>query len=445
MAQRRIILILIATFAIVGGSYVWSFIKQARSTSAPASVTVDLENPAPARGMKTTDELITFWRSRFERDPRDFISLTFLGEAFIRKARETGDVSEYQRADATLRKALELHPDYEVAQAYLSTVQYVKHDFQGALDLATRVYSAHPGAIQSLATIADAQLELGNYAEAETAYQKLLDKSPGPPVYSRLARLAWLRGRPTEALERMRQAADESLAVDRRGESVAWYQFQLAELYFNTGQTDEAAKYYMVALDSFDNYYLALAGLGKARAAQGRYDEAIAFYERAVAIVPQPEFLAALGDLYTISGQPEKARHQYDTVEFIGKLAAINQVIYNRQLALFYDNHDRKVTEALEFSTKELTIRKDVYGYDAQAWSLYKNSRYQEAAAAIDQAMKLGTRDAVLYYHAGMISKALGDDQQARKMLSEALSINPHFDLLQSRTARATLDKIASN
>ncbi len=102
-------------------------------------------------------------------------------------------MSEYERADATLQKALKLHPNYEVAQAYLSVVQYVKHDFLGALDLASQVYSAHPNAIQALATIGDAQLELGRYTEAETTYQQLNKKAPCAGLHgvSTLGVAAW--------------------------------------------------------------------------------------------------------------------------------------------------------------------------------------------------------------------------------------------------------------
>ena len=64
--------------------------------------------------------------------------------------------------------------------------------------------------------------------------------------------------------------------------------------------------------------------------------------------------------------------------------------------------------------------------------------------SAILQAMSLGTRDAMLYYHAGMIYTALGDDLQAQAMLAEALSINPQFDPLQSRVARETLETIGA-
>src|SRR6266508_3157659 len=442
MAYRKIILVLIAAFVIVGGSQALARVNQASSSPTPASISLGLESPAAAPGMKTTDELIKFWQARFERDPRDFISLTFLGDAFIRKARETGDVTEYERADATLQKALKLHPNYEVAQAYLSVVQYVKHDFQGALHLANQVYAAHPNAIQALATIGDAQLELGRYTESETTYEQLNKKAPSAPVYTRLARLAWLHGKPTDALNLMQQAIADSDETGLSGENSAWYHFQLGELYFNTGQLEKADSQYALAIKAFNDYYLALAGLGKVHAAQGNYKEAITFYEQAVDIIPQPDLLAALGDLYTLTGDSVKAKQKYDTVEFIGKLQAINQVIYNRQLALFYANHNQNLQKSLVMAQKELENRKDIYAYDTYAWALHKNNHDSQAAEMMKHAMELGTRDAMLYYHAGMIYRALGEEKQAEQMLSQALVINPHFDLMQALIARNTLTDI---
>ena len=438
MSYRRLNFLVIVTLAIVGGSYL--FLNDGGpSSEAPAGVSIGLEDSLPAYGVNTTDALIEFWRGQFERAPQDYISLTYLGHTFIRKARETGDISVYERAEATLRKALELNPNYESARAYLSAVLIVKHDFQGALDLANRVYSFDSRALQALATLGDAHLELGNYADAEAAYMRLLERNPSPAVYSRLARLVWLQGRPVEALDYTQRAADEAMTLGLTWESVAWYQFQLGELYFNIGQTENAAKYQTAALDLFDNYYLALAGLGKVRAAQGRNDEAIDLYERAVAIIPQPANLAALGDLYAKTGNKDKALLQYDTVEFIGKLAAINQQIYNRNLVLFYADHDLKVEETLVLARTELVVRKDIYGYDTLAWALYKNGLYDEAAKAITEAMKLGTQDANLYYHAGMIYNQLGDKELAQEHLERALELNPHFSILQADEARRAL------
>ena len=88
---------------------------------------------------------------------------------------------------------------------------------------------------------------------------------------------------------------------------------------------------------------------------------------------------------------------------------------------------------------KELENRKDIYAYDTYAWALYKNNHYDQAADMMNYAMKLDTRDAMLYYHAGMIYWALGENKQAEQMLSQALAINPHFDLMQAPIARSTL------
>jgi tetratricopeptide (TPR) repeat protein len=445
MTRRRVILIFSVTLVIVGASYGWAAVHSATKAPRPAAASAGIDDPVADPGEKTTDQLIAFWGGRFERDPHDFLSLNFLGQAFMRKGRETGDASAYVKAEAAFRKSLELDPDYEVTQADLSASLFVKHDFQGALDIASRVYASDPEALQVLATIGDAQLELGHYADAEAAYQKLVGYNLGAAVDVRFARLIWLQGRPQEALGRMQQAADEAQSSGLSGEAAAWYQFELGEFYFNTGHPKEAAQANTAALAAYDHYYLALAGLGKALAAQGRYAEAIDHYQQAAAIIPQPDILAALGDLYTLTGQPEEARRQYATVEFIGRLAGINQVIYNRQLALYYANHDLKVDQALELTTRELAVRRDVYGYDAQAWALYKNRRYAEARQAIDQAMAFGTRDALLWYHAGMINMALGDCDAGQSRLAEALALNAHFDVLQARIAQTTLDRLCGH
>jgi tetratricopeptide (TPR) repeat protein len=210
-------------------------------------------------------------------------------------------------------------------------------------------------------------------------------------------------------------------------------------MYFHTGEYKAAGRYYEAALRVFDGYHLALAGLGKVRAAQGNYADAIAYYQQAVNIIPQPDYLAALGDLYTLTGQPERAQLQYETVEYIGKLAEINQQIYNRQLANFYSDHDLHLKEALQLALAELETRRDIYGYDAAAWAQYKNGNFEEAQDLMNQAMSLGTQDARLYYHAGMIEHALGNEQDARQWLEQAMSINPHFSILDFNQLSSTL------
>lgn len=388
------------------------------------------------------EDTIRFFQARIQTNPQDAVSYTLLAQQYIRQAREKGDATSYKYAEEALHESIRLLPNYALAKASLASVYYAQHDFVSALDMAQQVYEKNSKNLDALAVIGDAQLALGNYQEADLAYEKLSEQSDTPPVLARLAAFEELKGNPQQALDLMRRAANVALQSGGTRESAAWYVLRVGDLYFNMGQPKQAGRYYEAALRIFENYHLALAGLGKVNAAQGDYEESITYYQQAVNKVPEPDVLAALGDLYTLAGQPEQAEVQYRTVEYIGKLAELNKQIYNRQLANFYSDHDLRVKEALRLARAELQTRKDIYGYDAAAWAEYKNGNFAEAQGLMEKAMTLGTRDARLYYHAGMIALKLGEKAQAREYLEQALEINPHFSVLYVEEARTILESL---
>ena len=388
------------------------------------------------------EDAIKFFQERIKANPDDGVDYMLLAGEYTREARETGDVSAYQRAEAALQESIRLLPNYGPAKSSLASVYYAQHNFIPAFKLAQQVYDHNPKITDALVTMGDAQLALGNYQEAESIYRQLSDIAATPPVLARLAALEELKGNPQEALTLMRRAAANALQSGGTRESVAWYVLRVGDLSFNTGQYQLAKQYYQAALRVFEKYHLALAGLGKVSAAQGKYQDAIAYYQRAIDIIPQPDYLAALGDLYSITGQPQQAQIQYKTVEYIGKLAQINRQVYNRQLANFYSDHDLHLNEALHLSLAELESRRDVYGYDAVAWAEYKNGDFKDAQRMMEKAMSLGTQDARLYYHAGMIARAMGNDEAARNWLEKALAVNPGFSVLGADEARRTLQML---
>lgn len=79
---------------------------------------------------------------------------------------------------------------------------------------------------------------------------------------------------------------------------------------------------------------------------------------------------------------------------------------------------------------------------DALGWALYRNGQYEEALEANTKALRLGTRDAMFYYHAGLIQQKLGHSKQAANDLALALQINPAFDLIRAEEARTVLSAI---
>jgi tetratricopeptide (TPR) repeat protein len=154
--------------------------------------------------------------------------------------------------------------------------------------------------------------------------------------------------------------------------------------------------------------------------------------------VPLPDYAAALGDLYTKLGRAEDARRQYELVEFVERTGAQGGT-YTRQLAMFWADHDTRLDDALSVARSERASRSDIYTADLLAWCLYKKGEFAEAKAAMSEALRLGTRDPRLLFHAGMIADASGDHAGGAKYLRQALALNPSFDVLQADVARRAL------
>ena len=395
--------------------------------------------PAPAQHASTADNHIAYLQSILVRNPRDARALHRLGDAYIRKARETGDVAYFQRAERAIRQSLELTPDSAGASRHLAYVLYSLHDFDGAAVQARRALALDETDRHAYGVLGDALLEVGKDTEAELAYRRMMELGADAYGYARRAGLKSVRGDPDGAIADLERAVADGRAAGVPAESVAWMLWQLGAEHAALGRLDRADNAFTSALDVYPGYHRALAGLAHVHAARSRFDEAVVLYRKALAVIPQPDYAAALGDVLVASGRPVEARKHYELVEYIGQLDAVNQVLYNRELAYFYADHDVKLDAALELARRELTVRQDIYAYDLLAWALFKNGRHAEAQAAMVSALRLGTHDARLYYHAGMIAHALGDADQARTYLARALSLNPHFHVRHARVAAQTL------
>ena len=418
-----------------------------------ASVSQALLTPEPTG----TNRVIHTAQASVALNPKDAAGYAALGAAYFQRARETGDVSDYQLAEESLNKSLDIDSTDFSADAALETMAEVcmgEHRFADALNYAQKALSLGTGDVSPFAIVGDAYADMGEYDKAADAYSRLNTDATTPSprsAYARDSRLSYLKfvaGDSAAAIALMKKAVTEGVEAQLPSENLAWLYYELGEFETQAGDPASANEAYLAALNTHPGDYRALAAMGKLRANNGRYADAIEFYQKAIAVVPMPIFVAELGDLYLKTGNKAEAQKQYSLVEYIGLLGHINQVLHNRDLALFYADHDMKLAEALDLAQKELEVRHDVYTWDALAWALYKNGKLTEAASASEKALRFGTRDSLILFHAGVIAEGLGHRDQARTDLSEALQINPRFHVIyasQAMQALAALDAQAKS
>jgi tetratricopeptide (TPR) repeat protein len=394
-----------------------------------------------------SDRAIAQSQHKVRRSPNNPYAYHQLGDAYIQKARESGDPVYFELAEQALRKSLSLNPEQSGARRHLAYVMALRHEFAAAATEAEKAIAIDPSDVDAHGVLGDAYLEFGQLEKAEKVYKKMIALKESLASYSRLSGLKSLRGDHEGAVTYLKKAIELGQEQNQPGESIAWAQWQLATDYFSQGNLSEAESHFQKALQTYPNYYRGLAGLAQVRAAERRYDEAIGLYQKAISVIPMPEYIAALGDVYEKIGRADEARKQYELVEYIAKLSNTGDgrdrpQLYNRELAYFYADHDIKIRDGLELAEREVKQRRDIFAYDVLAWNLYKNGKLAEARDAIDEALKLGTKDAKLFYHAGMIHYRLGDQDKAKEFLKRALSTNPHFHILFADKAAGILREV---
>src|SRR5215207_1532889 len=392
-----------------------------------------------SRTSASTDAQIASLQERLRTNPEDWQSYSQLGLVYLQKARETGDPTYYQKTEEALEKALSFQPDDYASVAVKGALALARHDFHSALEWGEKAKQLNPDRTYAYGVIADAQIELGRYEEAVATLQTMVDLRPDMSSYSRISYIRELHGDTEGALEMMQLAVDSGTP---NGENTAWVRTQLANLYFNTGDLDRAELEYERTLQDRPNYVYAIAGLGRVDAARGKLDEAIQLLQQTVTIMPMPEFVITLGDLYQASGQQDAADQQYQLVAAIEKLYRANGVDMDMEIALFNADHEQNLVETLALARKAYDNRPSIHGADALAWALYKTGKYEEAQTYSAEALQLRTRDPLKLFHAGMIALKLGDKVQAREYLEEALAINPHFSILYASEAQEILQTL---
>jgi Flp pilus assembly protein TadD len=60
-------------------------------------------------------------------------------------------------------------------------------------------------------------------------------------------------------------------------------------------------------------------------------------------------------------------------------------------------------------------------------------------------ALRLGTKDASLFFHAGLIYEQIGETEKARTFLDRAEALNPQFNLLLADVAQQALRRLSGD
>jgi tetratricopeptide (TPR) repeat protein len=400
-------------------SVLWMIVIATVATFAAGQSVPD----AAGTDLSPSAQSITAARKAIGDRPTDYTGYNLLATALVRHAHETSDVSFYTQAEDAVKKSLELAPDNFDAAKIRVSILLGEHEYPAALEAARNLNKRVPDDVMVYGLLADADVELGNYSEAETAAQWMLNLRPGNlPALTRAAHLRELFG-DTEGAYELTDLAYQSTSPTETGERASILS-QMGHLRLASGSTDAAEKLLLNALTASPGYPSALGDLAQVRIAQKRYAEAVVLLQQRCQGATHAEQLYDLAEALQLAGSNTEAKKAFAEFETKSLAESLRKDNSNRELVFYYADHAHRPAKALEVAKQEYAWRHDVYTLDTYAWALHVNGQDAEARKQIEAALAVGIRDSKIFTHAGEIALKLGDRAAAQNYLQEAVSLH---------------------
>ena len=437
-------ILLIAVALVVGVGVVGHFGGSSKSNTATATSTGSKTGDSDAALNPSTDgdqtAAIAGLQATLKTTPDDAAAWGTLALDYVDQARVTVNPQYDTMADGAVKRSFAIDTTANfIGDAAAASLAAARHQFASAKTYALKGIAIDGYNASLYGILADAETQLGEYTDAAASVQKMINLRPQTPAFSRASYVAELAGNLPSAIALMTQALDAASSPD----DTAFADYYLGELYRNEGNPTKAMTYYEAGLKVDSSYAALYEGKAKAEAALGQQAAAIADYTTVVSRVPQPQYVIEFGDYLTSLGKTAEAQEQYQTFSIENQLFQSNGVQLDSDPTLYYADHGDPA-KAMQFAVVGITIRPFLEMDDAYAWALHVNGKDAEALTWSDKALATGMKNALFYFHKGMIEKSLGDQAQAVSDLTTALKINPGFSPLQAPTAKKALQELGS-
>jgi tetratricopeptide (TPR) repeat protein len=440
-APAGIAAVTIVLGAIVAAAFWPHYIERSANVAAAAA----LPTMAPVvADYEMRDKLVAYWETaENEHHPGDMISPDNLAQQYLQRYRERMDIDDVLRAERAAKQSLIAQPVGNMpGELELASIDLTLHRFYDAIAVTKHIESYDSGDPAMYPREASLDMEVGNYARAAHLLAAVPEKSRDDGWRVVDSRYLELTGHLAEARSLLATtSAYQNANFDAPAQQRAWYFFRAGEMAYEAGDNDTALGDEREAVTVFPNFADALRTLARIECARHDWQQCLTDAISSSNIVPYPETLGYKADAQRALGDTAGADQTADLIHTVGQLGD-QQHITDRLLAIYYADHRVYPDEAYAIARNELKSRDDIFTEDTLAWAAAMDARWTEARTHIANAMRYGTQNSLLDYHAGVIAQHFGDASAAKADFQRALALNPQFHPTFADDARAQLAKL---
>jgi tetratricopeptide (TPR) repeat protein len=364
---------------------------------------------------------IDFWQNKYNAAPNQKSYLGIIASKYATLFEYTGDIKNLYKTEDLLTQSNEANKYSRVATIRSLGRNYIaQHRFKEALDLANKALAIGEGRKETQKLLFDVQMELGNFAEAESNLNALKDMND----YDYLIRLAkWNdhKGDLKTAITFMEKARDIAEKEDNRTLKI-WSYSNLGDFYGHAGRIQESYNSYLKTLAIDPNYSYALKGIAWIVFSHERNTKEAKRIVDAIEITHNtPDFHLLKSQIAQFEGNKVAALQSRNA--YFAMLEKNNYgAMYNKYNTLIYADAKETAPIALEIAKVEVDHRPTPDSYDLLAWS-YLNMGQKEKALAIAKKYVVGkSSEPKVQYHLAMIYKSNNEYQKVAPIKEELLS-----------------------
>lgn len=310
------------------------------------------------------NERIEYYEARLKKAPHLFPVMVQLAEAYLDKARETGEAQWVLKARETADRSLAIQPTFEGYRARMWIDNHA-HRFAEALLFAEKAAAAsiegtRRPAGEVLGGLIEAELGLGRIQAARKRLESL-DPIAADHFYtvSSWARVRAVEGAIDQAVEELRRAA--ALAMKEDAPPLAgWAEATAARILVKAGRIKEAKEALERAKKWSPRGVLVGSVTGMLMMAENRPVQALYHYEHLLRHGKSAETHHAAFVAAKAAGREDRARHHFREAErMLAAPIAAGEVYTLGALAQLYLDDGSNLDRALELAEKNIQVKKD--------------------------------------------------------------------------------------
>jgi tetratricopeptide (TPR) repeat protein len=430
--RQWLYLLLMTLMLLTAGFALLPRLKPKSTTLLPYAFSIASSDEA----LRKLESDIAFYQERSNLSPNDGLELASLAGAYLTKARVSGWANWYLLAEQAAKRSLANLPTFNTgALLVLADIAQARHDFEESIRLAQEVLKYQPDNEGALATLVTAYLAQSNIAAAQTITDDLTTRLPTSGSSSLRALVNVAQGKDEAA----QQDFEAAIRLEEPGDpySSAWLRTQLGRLHVRHGRSEEAEALYSEALRISPDHTLTQLSLANLKLKTSDYKTATELYQAVLdrakdsSTVFDHVALQGLWRTKTLQGDSQGASEILERAETIIRTDTYSSGFgHPRELArlLLERGSAEDLPEVFTLLETELANRRDPVTLDIAARAYTRTGDDTKARALIQEALAVGFQEAGLYYRAGTIEEALGNEEGAKIYFERASKIDPTFD-----------------